>query len=160
MPESWATVAGWDPGKSGALVILHLDRDGLTTRVDSYRFSQCTTLDVIEALRDARPKLALLERVNSFGQGRTSAFKFGMSFGVAQASLTATDTPWELITPAKWQKRFAIPKSDTQPAHKRQLKFAAQRVFPEHAKGIVLEDADAHLLAEVARRVLMERVRR
>jgi hypothetical protein len=125
MPESWVKVAGWDPGKSGALVILHLDRDGLTTRVDSHRFSKCTILEVIEALRDARPKLALLERVNSFGQGRTSAFKFGMSF-----------------------------------EHKRQLKFAAQRVFPEQAKGIVLEDADAHLLAEVARRVLMERVRR
>jgi len=160
MPDSWATVAGWDPGVLGALCILHLDRAGQTTRVDSHRFSKSTPSDLVEALRDARVKLCMLEQVNSFGMGRASAFKFGASWGLAKGILTATDSPWELITPRKWQKRFAIPKTDTQMAHKRELRYAAQRVFPEQAKGIVLEDADSHLIAECARRVFLERSRR
>lgn len=161
MPEAWATVAGWDPGKSGALVILHLDRDGLTTRVDSYRFSKHGPADLVEALVDARCKLAILEQVGAMpGQGVSSTFKFGAAYGMARGILTATATPWELRTPRRWQSRFSIPKSETKTAHKRELKYAAQRVFPDEAKAIVLEDADAHLLAEVARRVLMERVRR
>ena len=160
MPESWATVAGWDPGSRGALVILHLGRDGLTTRVDSYRFSKHGPADLVEALVDARCKLAILEQVGAMpGQGVSSTFKFGAAYGMARGILTATATPWELRTPRRWQSRFSIPKSETKTAHKRELKYAAQRVFPDEAKAIVLEDADAHLLAEVARRVFLERSR-
>ena len=82
MPESWATVAGWDPGSRGALVILHLGRDGLTTRVDSYRFSKHGPADLAEALVDARCKLAILEQVGAMpGQGVSSTFKFGAALG-------------------------------------------------------------------------------
>lgn len=157
MSEVWKSVAGWDPGKSGALCILHLNRAGHVVSADDVRFSKSTTLDVIEALEEFRPALALLEKVNSYGQGRTSAFKFGASYGVAQTALVATRTPFEFITPQKWQKRYSIPKTDSQTAHKRELRNAAQRVFPGHH--IILENADAYLIAEVARRVFLSRTR-
>lgn len=157
MPSIWKTVAGWDPGASGALCFLHLDRSGHVMSSDDLRFSRASLLDIVEALQEFGPALALLERVNSYGQGRTSAFKFGAAYGVAQASLTATRTPFELITPQKWQSRFSIPKTNSQTAHKRELRNAAQRVFPE--RHIVLENADAYLIAEVARRVYLSRTR-
>ena len=154
MPEAWKTVAGWDPGASGAVCALLLDASGHVQSVESLRFSRSTPTDVVDFLREFQPDFTVLEKVTSFGMGRGSAFKFGASFGFAQGVLLSLGLPFELVTPPKWQKPFSVPKSDG-PQRKRELKAIAQRLYP--GRQLVLEDADAHLIAEYARRLLLQR---
>ena len=152
----WATVAGWDPGCSGAVCALILDSRGQVGAVESIRFKATTDADVVEFLQEMRPDFTILERVSSFGQGRTSAFKFGASSGFAQGALLATGLAFEMVTPQRWQRGLSVPKSEGA-QRKRELKSIAQRMYP--GRKLVLEDADAHLLAEIARRMFVARAR-
>lgn len=154
MPDAWKTVAGWDPGASGAVCALLLDASGHVQSVESIRFSRSTDTDVCDFLQEFRPDFTVLEKVTSFGMGRGSAFKFGASFGFAQGVLLSLGLPFELVTPPRWQRPFSVPKSEGQ-QRKRELKAIAQRLYP--GRKLVLEDADAHLIAEYARRTLLRR---
>lgn len=165
---------GIDPGAGGGLAVIDGTRVRLTpmpaTEKDLWEW-----FEIWDPLLDPEEPLsvhACLEQVGGYlkpvgtaaeatatgwaGGGAangTAMFRFGTSYGALRMALTAAGIPWELATPAKWQRALGIPsrkKSETRTQHKNKLKSLAQRLYPQ-AK-VTLQTADALLLAEYARR--------
>jgi crossover junction endodeoxyribonuclease RuvC len=65
-----------------------------------------TVADIIDAFE---PDVALIERVHAMkGQGVSSCFNFGVSYGVVQGVVTAHRIPVHLITPQEWKKHHRL----------------------------------------------------
>ena len=99
------------------------------------------------------PAKAYLEQVHAMpGQGVTSMFNFGRSYGHLEAMLTASGIPFERVTPSKWQKEFGLykQKGETNTQKKNRHKALAQELFPNIK--ITHAIADALLIAEYGRR--------
>jgi len=138
---------GVDPGKSGAMALV--DETG-ELHTEPMRLKE-TAHDVwywLSHTIDPRQCFAMLENVHAMpGQGVSSTFKFGQSFGQCEAFLVAAGIPYELVTPQKWQKALGCrSKGD-----KNVTKAKAQQLFPGHR--VIHATADAMLIAEYARRV-------
>ena len=81
--------------------------------------------------------LVALERVNAMpGQGVSSVFSLGDSFGTARASVAACRFEMQYVTPMKWKKHFGL-TSD-----KEVCRATAIKMFP---------DAELHLKKHVDR---------
>ena len=135
---------GIDPGYSGAIAVV--DEDG--GFVASVRLS-ATEHDVSSFVIEHAPTItrAGLERVSAMpGQGVSSMFKFGTSYGFCRALLVCHQIRFETVTPASWQRALkCLSKGD-----KNVTKAAAQRLFP--GQKVVHATADAMLIAEHTRR--------
>jgi len=139
------TFIGVDPGGSGA--VAWIDDEG----PHSSKLKDLTDRDLFDLLTEIRVSssdvFGVLEQVASRpGQGVSSMFKFGMSYGGLRMALVAASIPFETVTPAKWQGAMKCrTKGD-----KNVTKAAAQRLFPTIK--ITHANADALLLAEHCRR--------
>ena len=136
------TYIGIDPGKSGAIAMLRGGECG------SYNLDN-TEADVAAYLEPGvGPYFALLERAAARpGQGVSSMFKFGQSYGFLRGLLIAHRIPFEEVTPQKWQSAMGcLSKGD-----KNVTKARAQQLFPQLK--ITHANADALLIAEYCRRV-------
>jgi len=59
--------------------------------------------------RDKQDCEVIVEAVHSMpGQGVSSTFKFGMSFGAAIALAERFDCPWHLVSPREWKKEMGL----------------------------------------------------
>ena len=143
---------GIDPGATGGVAILFGDT------VLAYPLGKDATLaeiirEAVEAAEHNGDKIvAALEAVNAFpGQGVSSSFKFGMSYGIAQGVLEALQVPYKFVRPQDWQKGIpGLPKKkDGATAHKRALREEASRRFP--GANATSSTADALLIADWAR---------
>ena len=145
---------GIDPGMSGGLAIIY----------DSWSepapcaFGKMTERDIHEHINGMREHysdneiFAMLEKVNAFpGQGVSSTWKFGQSYGFLRGILTASGIPFELVTPQTWQKAMGCLTG----GDKNISKAAAQRLFP--SVKITHAIADALLIAEYCRRTVNAR---
>lgn len=55
------------------------------------------------------PDLAVVEQVSSRpGQGVSSTFRFGASYGVARGVLSALTIPTILVSPSKWKRHYGL----------------------------------------------------
>ena len=138
-------IIGIDPGRSGGIACVGPGvQEAKVYKLDN------TDRDVYEQLKEfvALADFAYLEKVHSMPkQGVASTFKFGQSFGFLQGILIASEIPFELVTPQKWQGYLGCrTKGD-----KNITKARAQELFPDikctHAV------SDALLIAEYGRRV-------
>lgn len=144
---------GIDPGsKSGA--IAWIDGDG---RVDAAALADMTDHDLFGLLTEIRINapdvVAHIEKVGARpGQGVSSTFKFGASFGSLKMALAAAGIPFEEVLPLKWQQQLGCKASKgcSYSERKHHLKAAAQRLFPN--VDISSSTADALLIAEHCRR--------
>ena len=140
---------GIDPGKKGAMAII----DGENVRIvpfdkDEYMHQIAETAAAVD------PARCVLEHVGAMpGQGVTSTFSFGESFGWLQGVLEAWGIPYELVRPAKWKKAFSVT------ADKNTSIEVARRLFPDvslrRTDRCRKDDdgmAEALLMAEYARR--------
>lgn len=150
--------AGGDPGKSGAVAII----DKTSKHVYTIRMDW-TLDDMAMAFLKFRKHIAfaLIEEVNAGTyskeperkQGVTSAFTFGKFYGYMQGMFAVAGVRREFVRPAKWQLAMGCrTKGD-----KNVSKAAAQQLFPKIANKITHRNADALLLAELARRTAMDR---
>jgi hypothetical protein len=140
---------GVDPGTKGGIYILNAE--GNITH--SCRFSKVTTYDIVQFLREtigSVKAIAVLEKVHAMPmQGVSSTFKFGEAYGTIKGILASLGIVYDEVTPRSWQKALGIPakkKEDPKTKHKQDLKFHAQRLFPEER--VILETADSLLLAK------------
>ena len=145
------TFIGVDPGGSGAIVFIE-------TRIDDVWFVKCkeTEGDLHGALTlSHEPSFAMIEKVSSMpGQGVSSTFKFGQSYGFLRGLLIAHEIPFETVTPGKWQKEFGLIRKDKNESgtdKKNRHKARAQELFP--SVKVTHANADALLIAEYCRRV-------
>ena len=138
---------GIDPGASGAIAVLRDDSSDVqfikndVTERDSYEWL-CDN-----GLADGYGTTAIIERVAAFpGQGASSTFKFGKSYGFLRGLLIACCIPFSEVSPVKWQTAMQCRSG----GDKNVTKARAQQLFPNVK--ITHANADAILLAEFARR--------
>ena len=126
---------GIDPGISGAIAILWPDDEKLhifdmpvfEIKVGKSIKREVDPVNLSCILSCTLAKMTYLEKVGAMpGQGVTSMFNFGRSYGVVQGVLAALQLPVMLIRPATWKKLLSVSKgkdaarkraSELMPAH-------------------------------------------
>ena len=115
-------IIGIDPGISGAISILEnkkiLEVYDTPTMIDGKKNkrqingSQVTNI-IKERLNDGKEIIVVVEQVNAMpGQGVTSMFNFGQSFGVIKGICAALGLPIYFVRPSKWKKHFNLIKTN------------------------------------------------
>ena len=111
-------IFGIDPGVSGAISILQnkkvIEVYDMPTMIDGKKNkkqvngSQLT--NIFKEKMDLNKEIAVIvEHVNAMpGQGVTSMFNFGQSFGVIKGVCSALSLPIYFIRPTKWKKHFNL----------------------------------------------------
>ena len=103
-------IIGIDPGKSGGIAWIY-DNGLVNCRNCPDDVGQMA--DLIRSLQKNNDKIiCYLESVHAFPtDGRSSAFKFGMNFGMWQGILSSFNMKVVLVSPQKWQKYLGnLPK--------------------------------------------------
>lgn len=135
-------VAGIDPGKKGGLFVLS-DVDDLQSF--AYTIPILKLMDSSSKLKE-KPDYAnwehnwsqalkcanhvYIEQVHAMpGQGVTSMFSFGQTFGFMHCIVVASGIPYTFISPQKWKKLANIPpKSSGDDSRNR-----ASQLLPQHS---------------------------
>jgi crossover junction endodeoxyribonuclease RuvC len=141
---------GIDPGKKGAYA-WYTDGVMRVRQWDDNYFTQ--DMHLLATMDDRL--VACVEKVGAMpGQGVTSMFSFGQSFGFILGVLTAFGIPYQLVPPRKWKAEYGLLNTQKQASVD-----VAKRLFPEvsllptercrkESDGM----SDAVLMAEYARR--------
>ena len=106
-----------DPGRTGALAALDsangdlIDVYDLDAMYAGPVLSPPLLLTAIEdLLAGEKADACVVEAVNSFGMGRTSAFNFGQTLGTCRSVPLCLGIPVVDITPAVWKKVMGLGK--------------------------------------------------
>ena len=115
-------IIGIDPGISGAISIVEnkkiIEVYDTPTMIDGKKnkrqinSAQVTNI-IKERLNDDKEVIVVVEHVNAMpGQGVTSMFNFGQSFGVIKGICAALSLPIYFVRPTKWKKHFNLIKTN------------------------------------------------
>ena len=115
-------IFGIDPGVSGAISILEnkkvIEVFDMPTMIDGKKNkkqvngAQVTNI-IKEQLKENEEIIVVVEHVNAMpGQGVTSMFNFGQSFGVIKGICSALNLPIYFVRPTKWKKYFNLIKTN------------------------------------------------
>ena len=115
-------IIGIDPGISGAISIVEnkkiLEVYDTPTMIDGKKnkrqinSAQVTNI-IKERLNKEKEVVVVVEQVNAMpGQGVTSMFNFGQSFGVIKGICAALGLPIHFVRPMKWKKHFNLIKTN------------------------------------------------
>ena len=146
------TYIGIDPGKSGAMAIIHALGNVEVIPFDAVNYS----LALARVRSGAYPVTCCVEKVSAMpGQGVVSMFNFGHNLGVIEGLLRGYGIPYQLVPPQTWKKEFSL-SSD-----KNKSIEVCQKLFPkvsllatERSRKPSDGIAEAVLIAEYARRKL------
>ena len=130
-------ILGIDPGLSGAVALYVADTGALVVHdmptLDLARGGKAKReLDAVELARliDAAGPIAhaYIEQVGAMpGQGVSSVFSFGKSYGLALGVLAANFIPHTLVPPQRWKRALGVP------AAKDGARARASQLLPAHA---------------------------
>ena len=100
-----------------------------------------------ERLNNEKEVLIVVEQVNAMpGQGVTSMFNFGQSFGVIKGVCSALNLPIYFVRPTKWKKHFNLIKTNKDASRTKVIE-----IYPEISSKIYRKKdsnkADAILIA-------------
>ncbi len=156
-------ILGIDPGLTGGVALLRsvVDSEPLaeTWATPTIKIDKKNNLNVpamVSIVMDAKPDHCFIERVSAMAysvrgrtQGVSSAFTFGMGFGIWLGILGALQVPYSLIHPANWKVAMGLrgqPKSAS-------LLMVSQ-LFPSVSLPRAKDEgqAEALLIAEYGRR--------
>ena len=129
-------IFGIDPGVSGAISVLEnkkvLEVFEMPTMIDGKKNkrqvngSQVTNI-FKERLNNHKDIIVVVEHVNAMpGQGVTSMFNFGQSFGAIKGICAALNLPIYFVRPAKWKKYFNLIKTNKDASRTKVI-----QVYPE-----------------------------
>jgi crossover junction endodeoxyribonuclease RuvC len=115
-------IIGIDPGISGAISIIEnkkiLEVYDTPTMIDGKKnkkqinSAQVTNI-IKERLKENKEVVVVVEHVNAMpGQGVTSMFNFGQSFGVIKGICAALSLPIYFVRPTRWKKHFNLIKTN------------------------------------------------
>ena len=115
-------IIGIDPGISGAISVIEnkkiLEVYDTPTMIDGKKnkrqinSAQVTNI-IKERLNKDKEVVVVVEHVNAMpGQGVTSMFNFGQSFGVIKGICAALSLPIHFVRPSKWKKHFNLIKTN------------------------------------------------
>ena len=132
-------IFGIDPGVSGAISVLEdkkiIEVFDMPTMIDGKKNkrqvngSQVTNI-IKERLNNNNNNeeiIVVVEHVNAMpGQGVTSMFNFGQSFGVIKGICSALSLPIYFVRPTKWKKYFNLIKTNKDASRTKVI-----QVYPE-----------------------------
>ena len=129
-------IFGIDPGVSGAISILEnkkvIEVFDMPTMIDGKKNkkqvngAQVTNI-IKERLVNNKEVVIVVEHVNAMpGQGVTSMFNFGQSFGVIKGVCSALSIPIYFVRPIKWKKHFNLIKTNKDASRTKVI-----QVYPE-----------------------------
>jgi len=111
-------IIGIDPGVSGAICILNngiiVNIHEMPTMIDGKKNKkQVNGAEVVniflDEIKNEKNVKVVIEHVNAMpGQGVTSMFNFGQSFGVLKGICSALRLPINFVRPAKWKKHYNL----------------------------------------------------
>jgi len=111
-------IIGIDPGLSGAIAILENNKvlnifDIPVMSEGKKNKRQLNSALMVNLLKENINKeeevVVVVEQVNAMpGQGVTSMFNFGQTFGAIKGICAALDLPIFLVRPSKWKKHFDL----------------------------------------------------
>tara|TARA_X000000368_G_scaffold416194_1_gene409586 strand:+ start:678 stop:1172 length:495 start_codon:yes stop_codon:yes gene_type:complete len=111
-------IIGIDPGLSGAIAILEdnvvkelFDMPVMSDGKKNKRQLNSAQLVTIikDNIKDSKNTVMVVEQVNAMpGQGVTSMFNFGQTFGAIKGICAALGLPIFFVRPAKWKKYFEL----------------------------------------------------
>ena len=126
-------IIGIDPGLSGALAILSnnqvesiIEMPVMAEGKKNKR--QLNSAQLVKLLKDKintkEETIVVVEQVNAMpGQGVTSMFNFGQSFGVLKGICSAMQLPVYFVRPAKWKKYFNLINSEKDASRTRAIEI-------------------------------------
>ena len=139
-------IVGIDPGLSGALFFLDLNRLSAGEAVDlpvhllmrgGKKKREVDVSGLIEILAGRRLEHAFLEQVSAMpGQGVSSVFAFGKAYGVILGAIAAHSIPLTLVAPIVWKRALGVPKA------KDGARARASQLLPEAASQWALKKHD------------------
>ena len=111
-------VIGIDPGLSGAIAILEdnkvlqiFDMPVMAEgKKNKRQLNNAQLVNIIkENTQESEEKAVVVEQVNAMpGQGVTSMFNFGQTFGAIKGICAALNLPIFFVRPTKWKKHFEL----------------------------------------------------
>ena len=115
-------IIGVDPGINGAISIIEnkkiLEVYDTPTMIDGKKNKrQINSAQVSNIFKERlnlnKDVIVIVEQVNAMpGQGVTSMFNFGQSFGVIKGICAALSLPIHFVRPTKWKKHFNLIKTN------------------------------------------------
>lgn len=109
---------GIDPGLSGAIAVL--EHKKILTLLDmpvmaegKKNKKQLNSAQLVNIIKDntknCEEAIVVVEQVNAMpGQGVTSMFNFGQTFGAIKGVCAALELPIFFVRPSKWKKHFEL----------------------------------------------------
>jgi crossover junction endodeoxyribonuclease RuvC len=151
-------IIGIDPGISGSICFLQdgkiVDVVEMPTMTEGKKNkkqvngSQIVN-EILEKIKelDKREIKVVIEQVSAMpGQGVTSMFNFGQSFGILKGICSSMQLPMYFVRPAKWKKYFNLINSEKDASRTRAIE-----IFPYFSKQLSRKKdsnkADAILIA-------------
>jgi len=149
-------IIGVDPGITGAISILEnkkvLEVYDTPTMIDGKKNkrqvngAQVTNI-IKERIDNNKDIVVVVEQVNAMpGQGVTSMFNFGQSFGVIKGICSALSLPIYFVRPMKWKKHFNLIKTNKDASRTKVIE-----IYPEISSKVTRKKdsnkADAILIA-------------
>ena len=111
-------ILGIDPGLSGAIAVLEnkkvLNIYDMPVMADGKKnkkqLNSAQLVNIIrENINDNEEQAVVVEQVNAMpGQGVTSMFNFGQTFGAIKGVCAALSLPIFFVRPSKWKKYFEL----------------------------------------------------
>ena len=114
-------IIGIDPGLSGAIAILENNEVKKILEIpvmsegkkNKRQLNNAQLVNLLkDNIKDFNDASVVVEQVNAMpGQGVTSMFNFGQTFGAIKGICAALGLPIYFVRPAKWKKHFDLIKS-------------------------------------------------
>ena len=111
-------IIGIDPGLSGAIAVLHnkkvinmYDMPVMAEgKKNKRQLNSSQLVNIIkENINEDEETIVVVEQVNAMpGQGVTSMFNFGQTFGAIKGVCAALKLPIFFVRPSKWKKHFEL----------------------------------------------------
>ena len=126
-------IIGIDPGLSGAIAVLENNKvlnifdipvmsEG---KKNKRQLNSALLVNLLkDNVRDGEDVAIIVEQVNAMpGQGVTSMFNFGQSFGILKGICSAMHLPVYYVRPAKWKKYFNLINSEKDASRTRAIEI-------------------------------------
>ena len=139
-------IIGIDPGKSGGVAVISEDKINLAnTPEEPIGMANVISSALNSAYIDNERLTTYIENVHAFPtDARSSAFKFGMNYGMWLGILGAYKIEVKKVSPYKWMEPYKpLPKIKQE--RKSKLKEIAQGLCPDIR--VTLKTCDAFLIA-------------
>ena len=151
-------IIGIDPGISGAMCFFQngeitdvIDMPSMADGKKNKRQinSQQVFNEISERIINIPKKeiIVVIEQVSAMpGQGVTSMFNFGQSFGVLKGVFSAMQIPMDFVTPVKWKRFFNLIKTNKDSSRTKAIEIYPY-ISPKLSRKKDANKADAILIA-------------